>query len=372
MLARNDISSHSFLNKIVLLSLVFALGYCPVAQSQSFDQKTISIFFPTDGDELNTKSKKLIRESILELNEYLIKQIFIEGHTDSDASMTYNVTLATQRANNAKEFLLSQGVHDYMIHLESFGETKPISNNKAENRRVQITIIYETNAFDEDIVVKTGDAKIIKISTYHANTKKPLPCSYVVEKDKKNKFSNTNSQAVCYFDRSKYGNINITFSKSGFLNETAVVRDDAVKNTGDTLSLEVYLKPVEVVQKIRYDHIYFYTDTDNFKPASKPELEKLVQMLKEFPGLYVEIQGHMNFSESRKANVFQRIYNHDLSHKRARAVYDYLITRGIEKKRLTYKGLSNFRMIYPIPQNAKESDQNKRVEVWTLQVVATK
>ncbi|MBO6515620.1 MAG: OmpA family protein [Bacteroidia bacterium] len=338
--------------------------------AQSFEQKTVSIYFPSNGDQLNAEAKSQIRKTFLDLNEYLVKQVYVEGHTDSDASMAYNVSLATRRADNTKDFLLSQGIKSDRIFLESFGEMKPISGNKAQNRRVQITIVYEIKAFDENILVKQGDARIIQVSTFHANTRKPLPCSYVVEKRKRNRFANTNAKAVCYFDRSKYGDLDITFSKHGFLNESVSIHEKDVRNTGDTLQVKVYLKPVEVVQKLRFDHIYFYTDTDNFKPESKPELEKMLTMLKEFPSLYVEIQGHMNFSETRQANVFQRIYNHDLSHKRARAVYDFLVSRGIDKKRLTYKGLSNFRMIFPNPKTAEEADQNKRVEVWTLQLVA--
>lgn len=340
--------------------------------AQSYEQKVVSIYFPSDVDELGPKSKSTIRACFLELNEYLIKEVYVEGHTDSDASLTYNASLAARRASNTQDFLISQGLRPAMIRLESFGETKPNSTSKAKNRRVQITIVYETNAFDENLIVKQGEVKVIKISTFHGGTRQPLACSYVIEKNKRNQFANTGARAVCYFDRRKYGNLNITFSAHGFLNENIALSDKDIKDVGDTLHLKVYLKPVEVIQKLRFDHIFFYTDTDNFKPESKPELEKLVKMLKEFPSLYVEIQGHMNFAENRQANIFQRIYNHDLSHKRARAVYDYLISRGINQKRLTYKGLSNFRMIYPNPQTAEEADQNKRVEVWTLQLVAEK
>ena len=53
-------------------------------------------------------------------------------------------------------------------------------------------------------------------------------------------------------------------------------------------------------------------------------------MLTETKTLY-EIQGHMNFSKSRQANILQRIYNHDLATNEQRHVFHYLISRGIEK-----------------------------------------
>lgn len=356
---------------LLLLLLIFIPVFS--VSAQVYERKLVNVYFPSDGDQLDVESRNIIRSALLELNAYIIKEIFVEGHTDSDASQLYNISLAARRAEHTREYLLTQGVRSDMIKLESFGESKPVGKSKARNRRVQLTIIYEVNPFQEEqtVPVKRGEARFVKVATFHANTRKPLTCTYVLEKNNHNKFASTDSRATCYFDRSSYGtHFSLTFSKDGFLNETLNLDTRDFHNAGDTLYVPVYLKPVEVIQKLRFDHIYFFTDTDNFKPESKPELEKLVKMLKDFPGLYIEIQGHMNYSETKQANVFQRIYNHDLSHRRARAVYNYLIEKGISKERLTYKGLSNFRMIYPNPKTSKEADQNKRVEVWTLQVVA--
>jgi outer membrane protein OmpA-like peptidoglycan-associated protein len=345
-----------------------------ISFAQSFEQKTVSVYFQTDVDQLDGKARAEIRKAIINLNKYIIREIYIEGHTDCDASSIYNESLASRRAHATKDFLLSQGVPAERVKLESFGETQPISEEKALNRRVQLTIVYEIKPHSDDVVRTSvkGEVKVVRITTYHANTKQKLPSTYVVMHKGKNKFANTNINAQCHFERKLYRSLDITFSKDGFLNENIKIAEKDMLVGSDTLDFDVYLRPVEVIQKLRFDHIYFYTDTDDFKPASKPELEKLVKILEEFPDLYVEIQGHMNFSETRKANVFQRIYNHDLSHRRAKAVYDYLISRGIDQKRLTYKGLSNFRMIYPKPKTAEEADKNKRVEVWTLQVVANK
>jgi outer membrane protein OmpA-like peptidoglycan-associated protein len=69
-------------------------------------------------------------------------------------------------------------------------------------------------------------------------------------------------------------------------------------------------------------------------------------------------------------SIYQKRYNHELSHKRARAIYRYLIVRGIPAGQLTFKGMSNFNMIYPEPKNEKEADKNKRVEVWKLKLVS--
>ncbi|MFT5723822.1 MAG: outer membrane protein OmpA-like peptidoglycan-associated protein [Bacteroidia bacterium] len=353
------------------LAFLFVLFFTPRVSAQSYNQKTISVYFPSNGDQLNAESKSVIRTTFLEIQPRIIREIYVEGHTDSDASLSYNQGLSNRRASNTQEYLMSQGVRQSIIQIGAFGESQPISTKKNKNRRVLITMVYEDEPNPPLVTeVKSGDAKYIKIVTYNAKTKSRLPCNYVIERNAKNLFARTNSNATCIFDRKRFPNVNVTFSKSGFLNQSLMVQHKDVHQVGDTLSLKVYLKPVAVIQKLRYDHIYFYTDTDRFKPEAKQELEKLVAILTENPKLYVEIQGHMNFSETRQANILQRIYNHDLSHKRAKAVYLYLIAQRIDKKRLTYKGLSNFRMIFPNPANDSEADRNKRVEVWTLQLLA--
>ena len=85
--------------------------------------------------------------------------------------------------------------------------------------------------------------------------------------------------------------------------------------------------------------------------------------------MFVEIQGHMNCPRSRPLNIYQKRYNHELSHKRAKTIYRYLINGGIPVDQLTFKGMSNSNMIYPEPKNEQEADKNKRVEVWKLRVV---
>lgn len=355
----------------VLIVLYAVIGFAANhVYSQSFNQKSLSVYFPSNGYKLNTQSKSLIRNAFLDIQPKIIREVYIEGHTDSDASLTYNVGLSNRRASTAQEYLISQGVKPAIIKIGAFGESQPVSTSKQKNRRVMITIVYEDETYPPEIPeLKSGEVKFIKIETFNSNTKTRLPCDYVIQRQHRNVFARTNSNAVCLFDRKKHPTLDITFSKSGYLNKVIKVEPNRARQQGDTLTIQVYLKPVAVVQKLRYDHIYFYTDTDNFKPEAMPELEKLVKMLTDDQNLFIEIQGHMNFSKSRQANILQRIYNHDLSHKRAKAVFHYLLSRGIDKTRLTYKGLSNYRMIYPIPANSKEADQNKRVEVWTLQLL---
>ena len=66
-------------------------------------------------------------------------------------------------------------------------------------------------------------------------------------------------------------------------------------------------------------------------PESRAELDRLAALLMQNPNLQIEIAGHTDSQGNDD-------YNMELSLKRARAVYSYLISKNIDPLRLTYKG----------------------------------
>jgi outer membrane protein OmpA-like peptidoglycan-associated protein len=69
----------------------------------------------------------------------------IEGHTDSQGSDEYNMTLSQQRAESVKQYLVQAGVKPEIITTQGLGETTPVADNstaagRQKNRRVEIVI----------------------------------------------------------------------------------------------------------------------------------------------------------------------------------------------------------------------------------------
>lgn len=99
--------------------------------------------------------------------------------------------------------------------------------------------------------------------------------------------------------------------------------------------------------------IQFKINTADLAELSKQVLDQVAEILKEAPGVQVEVQGHTD-------NLGDAQYNMELSQKRADSVRDYLVTRGVEAARLTAVGYGPTR---PVATNTTKQGRitNRRV-----------
>jgi outer membrane protein OmpA-like peptidoglycan-associated protein len=118
------------------------------------------------------------------------------------------------------------------------------------------------------------------------------------------------------------------------------------------------LDKIDVGAKMVLKNIFFETNKATLKPESTTELERVATLLKENPGIRLEISGHTDNVGSYRANQ-------KLSEARAKSVVDYLIDQGVDKSRLEYKGYS---FTQPVADNntAEGRAQNRRVEFKVL------
>lgn len=101
-------------------------------------------------------------------------------------------------------------------------------------------------------------------------------------------------------------------------------------------------------------NIYFEFDKSTILQQSYKELVGLLDLLNTHTSMRIEIGGHTDNQGSKK-------YNERLSEKRAKAIADFLIGKGIDKKRIEYKGYGETK---PIDNNDTEEGRsnNRRVE----------
>ena len=102
-------------------------------------------------------------------------------------------------------------------------------------------------------------------------------------------------------------------------------------------------------------NIFFKFDSYELMPQSFVELNQMAVFIKNSAGVKFEIGGHTD-------NVGNDAYNQQLSEKRAKSVYDYLIARGVDANCLKYKGYGKSA---PIGDNATTEgrEANRRTEL---------
>lgn len=112
--------------------------------------------------------------------------------------------------------------------------------------------------------------------------------------------------------------------------------------------------PIEENATIVLNNIFFDFDSHVLRDNSKPELNRIVTMMKERASMQVEIAGHTDAIGSEK-------YNLGLSGRRATSVSKYLVSQGVDEKRISVVFYGETK---PIAENKTKAGQrkNRRVE----------
>ena len=105
-----------------------------------------------------------------------------------------------------------------------------------------------------------------------------------------------------------------------------------------------------------FSGITFANNQADLLPASRSALDSAYRLLADHPDMKVEIQGYA--SKSRSA-VQREDLAVDLSRRRAKSVMEYLVYRGIVKKRLSVAGYGTER---PIDTDNPYNETNRRIE----------
>ncbi|HAS46166.1 MAG TPA: hypothetical protein DCS93_37140 [Microscillaceae bacterium] len=132
--------------------------------------------------------------------------------------------------------------------------------------------------------------------------------------------SNDKNHRIAYFSSDRSGGV-------GGKDLYRVIMNSGSKKPlakGDLLSFRVFFKYKEA----------------NIPKKSLPAVEALASFMKNNPGLTIEVGGHTD-------NVGTRKNNHLLSQQRAEVVYQWLVSKGIDEKRLVKKGYGSKSPVIP-------------------------
>lgn len=124
-------------------------------------------------------------------------------------------------------------------------------------------------------------------------------------------------------------------------------------------------KDDDLFKVLKLNPIYFDLDKHNIRPDAALELAKVVEVLKDYPRMKIDIRSH---TDSRASDA----YNLKLSERRAKSTAVWIIEQGIEASRITYKGYGETQLVNKCVNGVKcseeEHEENRRSEFIVLEL----
>ena len=169
--------------------------------------------------------------------------------------------------------------------------------------------------------------------------------------------TNTDNQGSYFYRIPDKGTYRMTPNIPNFIAHPFVISALEVQR-GDTLQKDLMIASIEQATesgtRFSLKNIFFESKQWSLKPESTLELEKLLAFMVDNPSISIEISAHTDAIGKTNDNAL-------LSSKRAEAVVEYLVQRGINKFRLNAIGYGES---LPIASNDEENgrEKNRRVE----------
>lgn len=180
----------------------------------------------------------------------------------------------------------------------------------------------------------------------------------------------TNENGEYNFPVASFESFTILGDKDGFNKGSTLFNTDSVTEIFDVdvkLKLKEIPKPpaeiIEVGDKryLKIDNIQFDYDSAKIKEVSEPNLDKVVQILTDYPEMKVALNAHTDSQGSDR-------YNLTLSDRRAVSAMEYLVSKGISLERLISKGFGESQPLIDCSQCSEEQHEtNRRIEFLILE-----
>ncbi|MFD0863663.1 OmpA family protein [Sungkyunkwania multivorans] len=201
------------------------------------------------------------------------------------------------------------------------------------------------------------------------NTDMPLPNAKVLVKDAYGRVVRealTDKNGYIDLGIIPYNSYTIEASKDGYKDLKTYFESDRGDRHTFEEALQMEQKDAEIVSLadktiIEVEQIYFDFDKANIKDESTLTLNKIANILNQYPLMNIQIDAH---TDARGTDA----YNQTLSEKRAKATLDYLISKGIDQNRIIAVGHGESRPVHTCKKGCNETmhKENRRVEFVVL------
>ena len=196
---------------------------------------------------------------------------------------------------------------------------------------------------------------------FDANTKKPLRAEvklYDLDTDVLTQFVTSDPEYGDYTVVLNEGHHYAMYAAADKYLLKSLSFDYSSQHSFNPTALDIYLEPVRSGRSVVLNNLFFDTNKYELKPQSRTELNRLIEFMRQYRDVQIEVSGYTD-------NVGSPESNQQLSQRRAQSVVDYLSGHGISANRLRSRGYGE---THTLAANDTEAHRqlNRRIELHIL------
>ena len=295
------------MKKSVFYGLLFMLSLSLTAQD------SVKVYFDYGSANISQEGQQTLKQ----FAETITKgdRVSIDGYTDFVSSESFNLRLSNRRALAVKRMLLRFNSKMKIVHCK--GNGKLMDKTGAEGRGNPKTRYVRV------MVERTDNSSLSTKETPSSNAEETTAS---------------------------------TAKNGASTAEAKDIKADATKTKVRLVKMFTTTAFLEKGDNVVLDNMNFHQGTAKFLDSATPTLEKLYETMRDKTALKIEIQGHIC--------CYPSSVKHDpLALSRAKAVYDYLVEKGIDSTRITYTDFGASRKLVSPEKTEADKIKNRRVEI---------
>jgi outer membrane protein OmpA-like peptidoglycan-associated protein len=247
-----------------------------------------------------------------------------------------------------------------------FGKTFTFKASKEGYRSNYVTINTREFNANEEIRIPLNQGFVLEALVVDKVTQNPIDAATVQIQSEKYGVESavTSAKGLAYFVAKAGQTYKAIADKFGyFLVSPQTVSTLGIPDNQDTIRVKLELNYLAAGAIVKLENIYYDFDKYNIRRDAAEELDRLVEIMNKYPKMKIEMRSH---TDSRGSDA----YNMTLSNNRAKSAAKYLISKGIDKSRIVYKGYGETvpvnKCTNNVPCSEEEHQMNRRTEFKVL------
>lgn len=317
-----------------------------------------------DGNEVWSKPENLgnvINTKGNEMFPYIHKNGVLYFSSDSHNSLggldifsaTYDGKSWSEPAN--LNYPINSSKDDFALVLNDDNRTGYISSNRDDLDKIYEVELKELIFIVKGKVTVKGSGEVLPDAVVEIRNNKDNYIQSIPVDDNGN-----------YWMRLKAGiNYELVGLMDGYLKPVAMEIKTTEKKRSEVIKADFQLEKIQTEKPIVLENIYYDLDKWEIRKDAAQELDKFAELLKSNPQISIVLNSH---TDSRAEDQ----YNQVLSEKRAKAAVDYLINKGVDPKRLQWRGYGESMLVNNCGNGVncpeEEHQKNRRTEFQIIKV----